>query len=92
MANIIDRLAGKISTFLDSRLIFLLDCVNSLAASLLALLALGYVRGTFYASGRFALIWMLSSLAAFVIAMLVFKGHKLIIRHLKYFDMICCME
>jgi len=92
MANIIDRLAGKISTFLDSRLIFLLDLVNSLAASLLALLALGYMRGTFYASGRFALLWMCTSLIAFVVAMLIFKGHKLIIRHLKFFDMICFME
>jgi len=92
MANIIDRLAGKISTFLDSRLIFLLDCVNSMAASLLALLSLGYIRGTFYATGRFALIWLLTSFFAFIVAMLIFKGHKLIIRHLKFLDMIRFME
>lgn len=88
MASIIDRLAGKISTFLDARVIFLIDLFHSLFASLLALLSLGFIRGTFYASGRFALLWMLSSLVSFVLAMLIFKGHKLIIRHTSLHDLL----
>ncbi len=88
MASIIDRLAGKISTFLDARVIFLIDLFHSLMASLFALLSLGYIRGTFYATGHFALLWMVTSLVAFVVAMLIFKGHKLIIRHTSLHDLL----
>ena len=86
MANYFDRIANKLSTFLDSRVIFLMDAFLSTMASLFALLSLGYLRGTFYSSGRFALLWLCSSLAAMVVAMLVFKGHKLIIRHMSLHD------
>ena len=92
MANLIDRLAGKLSTFLDSRVIFLLDCLLSLIASLFALLCLGFLRGTFYASGNFSLLWMLSSLVATIVAMLIFKGHKLIIRHTSLHDLFCFVK
>ena len=88
MVNAFDRLANKISTFLDARLIFILDLLLSLVASLLALLTLGFLRGTFYASGRFALVWMLTSLIATCVAMFIFKGHKLIIRHMSLRDMV----
>ena len=86
MANIIDRLANKISVFVDSRLIFFHDLVLSTAASVLALLTLGYMRGTFYASGQFALIWLISSVIFFGAAMYFLKGHKLIIRHMTFYD------
>ena len=86
MANIIDRLANKISVFVDSRLIFLHDLLLSTAASVLALLTLGYMRGTFYASGQFALIWLISSVIFFGAAMYFLKGHKLIIRHMTFYD------
>jgi FlaA1/EpsC-like NDP-sugar epimerase len=89
MVNAFDRLASKISIFLDARLIFLIDLVQSLVASLLALLSLGYMRGTFYSSGRFALIWLITSFVAMFVAMLIFKGHKIIIRHMSLRDMFC---
>ena len=92
MANIIDRLANKISVFVDSRLIFLNDLLLSTAASVLALLTLGYMRGTFYASGRFALIWLISSVIFFGAAMYFLKGHKLIIRHMTFFDAVRFLE
>jgi FlaA1/EpsC-like NDP-sugar epimerase len=60
-------------------------------ASLFALLCLGYLRGTFYASGRFAVIWLCSSIVAFMVAMFVFKGHKLIIRHMSLHDIFLFM-
>ncbi len=88
MANIIDRLANKISVFLDSRLIFILDCLLSTLASILVLLTLGYSRGMFYSSSRFALLWVISSFFSFVVAMLFLKGHKLIIRHMTFFDVV----
>jgi FlaA1/EpsC-like NDP-sugar epimerase len=92
MANIIDKLAGKLSTFLDSRVIFLLDCLISVTASIIALLCLGYLRGTFYSSGSFALLWLLSSLISTIVAMLIFKGYKLIIRHTTLHNLICFVE
>lgn len=92
MANIFDKLAGKLSTFLDSRLIFLLDCLLSVTASLFALLCLGYLRGTFYSSGSFALFWLCSSLVSTIVALLIFKGYKLIIRHTTMHDLICFVE
>lgn len=91
MENLFDKIAGKLSTFLDSRVIFLLDTILSTMASLFALLCLGYLRGTFYASGRFALIWLCSSIVAFIVAMIVFKGHKLIIRHMSLHDIFLFM-
>ena len=92
MANLLDRLAGKLSTFLDSRLIFILDCLLSIIASVFALLCLGYMRGTLYASGNFALFWLSSSLIATIVAMLIFKGHKLIIRHTSLHDLLVFVE
>jgi FlaA1/EpsC-like NDP-sugar epimerase len=91
MENLFDKIAGKLSTFLDSRVIFLLDTILSTMASLFALLCLGYLRGTFYASGRFAVIWLCSSIVAFMVAMFVFKGHKLIIRHMSLHDIFLFM-
>ena len=92
MANLFDRLAGKLSTFLDSRVIFILDCLLSIIASMFALLCLGYMRGTMYASGNFALLWLSSSLVATILAMLIFKGHKLIIRHTSLHDVLVFVE
>lgn len=92
MENYFDKLASKLSTFLDSRVIFLLDAILSTMASLLALLCLGYLRGTFYASGQFAAIWLCSSIVSFVAAMLVFKGHKVIIRHMSLHDAFIFVE
>ncbi|MBP5205251.1 MAG: hypothetical protein J6Z44_00520, partial [Bacteroidales bacterium] len=73
----ITRLARKMSDFIDSKVIFASDCFLSMLSSLFALLALGFVRGSFYQSGRFALLWLPTAFVATVIAMLLFKGHKL---------------
>ena len=92
MANFFDKLAGKLSTFLDSKVIFLLDCLMSVTASLFALLCLGYLRGNIYSTGSFAFVWMLTSLLSTIVAMLIFKGHKLIIRHTTLHDLLCFVE
>ena len=92
MANFFDKLAGKLSTFLDSKVIFLLDCLMSVTASLFALLCLGYLRGNIYSTGSFALLWLLTSLISTIVAMLIFKGHKLIIRHTTLHDLLCFVK
>ena len=92
MAGMINRLARKMSDFIDSKVIFATDCFLSVLSSLFALLALGFVRGSFYQSGRFALLWLPTALVATVVAMLIFKGHKLIIRHLSAKDLLCFVK
>ena len=92
MANFFDKLANKLSKFLDSRVIFLLDCLLSVVASLFALLCLGYLRGNVYSSGSFALLWLITSLLSTIAAMLIFKGYKLIIRHTTLHDLLCFVE
>ncbi len=92
MAGILHRIVRKLSNFIDSKVIFVTDCLLSVTSSLFALLALGFVRGSLYQSGRFALLWIPSAFVATIIAMLVFKGHKLIIRHLSPKDMMCFVK
>ena len=92
MANFFDKLADKLSTFLDSKVIFLLDCLLSVIASLFALLCLGYLRGNIYSTGSFALLWMITSLLSTIAAMLIFKGYKLIIRHTTLHDVLCFVK
>ena len=92
MANFFDKLAGKLSTFLDSKVIFLLDCLISVSASFIALLCLGYLRGNMYSTASFALLWLITSLLSTVAAMLIFKGHKLIIRHTSLHDLLCFVK
>jgi FlaA1/EpsC-like NDP-sugar epimerase len=92
MANFFDKLAGKLSTFLDSKVIFLLDCLISVSASFIALLCLGYLRGNMYSTASFALLWLITSLLSTIAAMLIFKGHKLIIRHTSLHDLLCFVK
>ena len=70
MAGMINKLARKTSDFVDSKVIFVTDCFLSVLSSLFALLALGFVRGSFYQSGRFALLWLPTAFVATVVAML----------------------
>ncbi|MCR4965104.1 MAG: polysaccharide biosynthesis protein [Bacteroidales bacterium] len=86
--SVFNKIARYFNKFLNAGVIFVMDTVLSLLASLLALLLLGYFRGTTYTTGHFALIWILSSLAATLAAKLIFKSHQLIIRHTTFNDMI----
>ncbi len=92
MAGIAAKIVRKMSDFVDSRVIFVVDCLLSVMSSVLALLALGFVRESLYQSGLFALIWLPSALISTVIALLVFKGHKLIIRHISLRDLLCFVK
>ncbi|MBQ3733450.1 MAG: polysaccharide biosynthesis protein [Bacteroidales bacterium] len=92
MSKLSIKIVRKLSEFIDSKVIFAIDCILSEISSLLALLALGFVRGSFYQSGSFALLWLPTALVATVIALLIFKGHKLVIRHLSAKDMLCFVK
>ena len=86
--TIFKKIARYFNKFLDAEVIFVMDTILSLLASLLALLLLGYFRGTVYSTGKFALIWLLSSLVCTLVAKLIFKSHQLVIRHTTFNDMI----
>ena len=92
MSGLSIKIVRKLSDFIDSKVVFTIDCILSEISSLLALLALGFVRGSFYQSGLFALLWLPTALVATVISLLIFKGHKLIIRHLSAKDMLCFVK
>lgn len=88
MAGLITKLVRKLSFFVDSRVIFVVDCFLSMVASLFALLALGFIRGSLYQSGHFAMYWFSFALVATMVSLLIFKGHKLIIRHIVLRDLL----
>lgn len=92
MAGLTYRLVRRLSNFIDTKVVFAIDCFLSVVSSLFALLALGFVRGSLYQSGRFALLWLPAALVSTVVALLVFRGHKLIIRHLSAKDLLCFVK
>ena len=49
-------------------------------------------RGNMYSTASFALLWLITSLLSTVAAMLIFKGHKLIIRHTSLHDLLCFVK
>ncbi|MCR4824645.1 MAG: polysaccharide biosynthesis protein [Bacteroidales bacterium] len=75
------RLARYITEYLDSKAIFALDLVLSVAASAVVLLTLNFFATDVYYHGSFALRWMAASLIASVAAMLLFRSYELIVRH-----------
>ncbi len=85
---VVKKIARYFNKFLNAEVIFVVDTILSILASLIALLLLGYLRGTFYTTGHFALIWLLSSLGSTLLAKFIFKSHQLVIRHTAFSDMI----
>lgn len=85
--SIIDKIARHFNKFLDVRIIFFIDLFLSLLASFFALLILGFLRSDTYTTGPFATLWMSSALVAIIISKLVFKSHKIVIRHTTFANM-----
>lgn len=79
--SIVDKIARHFNKFLDVRIIFFIDLFLSLLASFFALLVLGFLRSDNYTTGPFATLWITSALVAIIISKLVFKSHKIVIRH-----------
>lgn len=74
-------LSRYISEYLDSKVIFVLDLASSLAASIIVLLLLIFFANSAYYANTFAIWWICGSIFFFAITMVLFKNHKVIVRH-----------
>ena len=78
----VDKLVKKyLSEYLDSRVVFCMDFALSVASSAAVFFILGAVTADGYNTWPFALLWFVSSIVSTVVAMLIFKTYRIIIRH-----------
>ena len=83
------RIVRRFNKFLDVRVIFLMDTGLSMLASLITLLLIGFFSSDVaYTQSGFVLVWLLGALAATVVAKLIFKTYKIVIRHTSFNDII----
>ena len=83
------RLKNYMFEYLDTRVIFLIDLVLSFFSSILILFFVSLLSNSehFY-MGHFALWWMGASLFASIIALLILKNHKVVIRYAQLNDLL----
>ena len=83
------RLKKYLFEYLDTRVIFLIDLVLSFFSSILILFFVSLLSNSehFY-MGHFALWWMGASLFASIIALLILKNHKVVIRYAQLNDLL----
>ena len=86
--SFISRIVRRFNKFLDVRIIFLLDTFQSILASTIVLLAIGFFGDRSYTESNFVCLWLLSALAATIIAKFIFKSYKIVIRHTSFSDII----
>ena len=86
--SFLSRIVRRFNKFLDVRVIFLLDTVQSMVASTVVLLAIGFFGDRSYTEVFFVHLWLLSALGATIIAKFFFKSYKIVIRHTSFQDLI----
>ena len=87
MRKILASLSHLFSKYVDSRIIFVMDFVLSLASSLFILLLLTTVTRQGSITTRFVAFWMMASVVATLVVMLSFKKYKTVIRHTRLRDL-----
>ena len=77
------RLTKYFNQYLNAQIVFAIDLVLSVFASLLVLLTLVFFArsGSDYYRGTFSLWWLASSVIGTVAGMLLFKSYNVVIRH-----------
>lgn len=70
-----------LSEYVSSKSIFAVDLAISLLASFAVLLLLNFLASSSYDSEVFIFVWMTASAVGSVVAMLLFKSYKVLIRH-----------
>lgn len=78
-----------IDRYFSSKAFFGLDLCLSVGASVIVLLVLSFFTSSDYYSGNFAWWWIGGSVLASIIAMLVFKEYKLVVRYSSFHDLLC---
>ena len=82
------RLKKYLFEYLDTRVVFVTDLFLSFLASVLVLFMVTMLAGSGHSyQGKFAVWWLCSALATSLIALLVFKNYKVIIRHSQLRDL-----
>ena len=83
------RLKKYLFEYLDTRVIFITDLALSFLSSVLILFLVSLLSSSekFYL-GKFAFWWMGASIVASIIALLLFKNHKVVIRYSQLRDLL----
>ncbi len=81
MAGIDGLIKKYLSEYLDSRIVFIMDFVLSIVSSAAVFFILGAVTIEGYGTWQFAWLWFGSAIVATIVAMMLFKTFKIIIRH-----------
>jgi len=81
MTGLVDRLSKYLSTYVSSRMIFVADMLISIMSSVIALMIGIFVSSSGAYVGRFAQLWVLSSVVFSAVMFLWLKTFKIIIRH-----------
>ena len=83
------RLKKYLFEYLDTRVIFITDLALSFLSSVLILFLVSLLSSSekFYL-GKFAFWWMVASIVASIIALLLFKNHKVVIRYSQLRDLL----
>ena len=82
--NILDKFQNK---YFNSKAFFSMDLCLSFGASVIVLLILSFFASSDYYSGTFAWWWLGGAVVASIIAMLVFKEYKLVVRYSSFHDL-----
>ena len=83
--NLLTKFQNK---YFSSKAFFGLDLCLSVGASVIVLLVLSFFASSSYYSGSFAWWWIGGSVVAGIIAMLVFKEYKLVVRYSSFHDLL----
>ena len=83
--NILDKFQNR---YFSSRAFFGLDLCLSVGASVIVLLVLSFFTSSGYYAGHFAWWWLGGALVASIIAMLVFREYKLVVRYSSFHDLL----
>ena len=70
-----------LSEYVDSKGVFAIDLSISVLTSFVILLLLNFLANSSYDNVTFISVWMLSSVVGSVVAMLLYKSYKVLIRH-----------
>ena len=83
------KLKKYLFEYLDTRVIFLIDLALSFLSSILLLFFVSLLSNSehFY-MGHFAFWWMAASLVASILALLILKNHKVVIRYAQLNDLL----
>ena len=84
------RLKKYFNQYLNARVVFTIDFLLSVFASIIAMLTLVFLArsGSNYYKGMFSLWWLIASIVGTVTGMLLFKSYNVVIRHTSLRDVL----